>query len=115
MLYAKQNDLLEQSCQIDAEHTTLDGKIRSNELELGKINQFSQQFYSRSSTILECMEREEAGLTMMDEKLAKLREEDAMLDADLCRNDSTQKASNMTVANDAKCRLEATETKSKQN
>ena len=42
MLYAKQNDLLEQSCQIDAEHTTLDGKIRTNELEFGKINQFSQ-------------------------------------------------------------------------
>ena len=51
---------------------------------------------------------------MLDEKMAKLREEDAMLDADLCRNDLTQKESYMTVANDAKCRLEATETKSKQ-
>ena len=44
MLYAKQNDLLEQSCQIDAEHTTLDGKIRTNELEFGKINQLPDSF-----------------------------------------------------------------------
>ena len=49
MLYAKQNDLLEQSCQIDAEHKTLDGKIRNNELEFGKMNQFSRQFYSVQS------------------------------------------------------------------
>ena len=49
----------------------------------------------------------------LDEKLAKLREEDAMLDADLCRNDSTQKESYMNVANDAKVRLEATEANSK--
>ena len=59
------------------------------------------------------MEGEEASLTALDEKLAKLREEDAMLDVDLCRNDSTQKASYMTVANDAKCRLEVTKANSK--
>ena len=44
MLYAKQNDLLEQSCQIDAKHTALDGKIRDNELEFGKISQFPNSF-----------------------------------------------------------------------
>ena len=59
--------------------------------------------------ILERIEAEEATL---DAELTKLREEDAMLDADLCRNDSTQKASYMTVATNAKCRLEATEVNS---
>ena len=111
MLYAKQNDMLEQSCQLEAENKALDCKIRENEVEFGKT--LSQQFYQRPNLILERMEGEEASLVTLDEKLAKLREEDAMLDADLCRNDSTQKASYMNVANDAKCRLEATKAKSK--
>ena len=37
VLYTEQNDMMEQSCQIDAECKALDGKIHDNEVEFGKL------------------------------------------------------------------------------